>query len=208
MNPVFIPITSVKFKSAFLHTKWAENILKEILCICQIENLLMVKIAWGHLHQILGKWAGRNLITASRVNSLLVTHARIQRWIWHLQLPWLPTDSYFWMINSLMASCGVCLTWLDCNIATMIYSSSVSLGEDWWRPWPCSSATFSHTYPINTYKTKELLWVLKGSLLYLKGHCCVMSILCVSRCLVPLPCRVYHVNTNVWNFHHNSIRVH
>ena len=39
------------------------------------------------LHEIQGKWGGRNFITVSRVNSRLITHPRIQRWIWNLQLP-------------------------------------------------------------------------------------------------------------------------
>ena len=49
----------------------------------QIENLWMDKIA----SNIQGNWAGRNFITASRVNSWLITNARMQSWIWNLQLP-------------------------------------------------------------------------------------------------------------------------
>ena len=33
MNPLVVPVTSVKFKSAFLHAYWAVNILQELLCI-------------------------------------------------------------------------------------------------------------------------------------------------------------------------------
>ena len=45
-----------------------------------------------HLHQIQGNWAGRNFVTALRVTSRLIMHARMQRWIWNLQLQ---TDSTF-----------------------------------------------------------------------------------------------------------------
>ena len=33
MNPLVVPATSVKFKSAFLQASWAVNILRELLCI-------------------------------------------------------------------------------------------------------------------------------------------------------------------------------
>ena len=33
MNPLFVPVTGVKFKSAFLYAEWAVNILRELLCI-------------------------------------------------------------------------------------------------------------------------------------------------------------------------------
>ena len=33
MHSLVIPITSVKFKSAFLHAEWAVNILQKFLCI-------------------------------------------------------------------------------------------------------------------------------------------------------------------------------
>lgn len=45
-------------------------------------------------------------------NSLLITHAGMYIWIWY----WMrqcTKDSNFRMMNSLMAYCGVCLTWLD-----------------------------------------------------------------------------------------------
>ena len=52
----------------------------------QIEIFEWLKLLRRHLHQIQGNWAGRNFITASPVNSRLITHARMQRWIWNLQL--------------------------------------------------------------------------------------------------------------------------
>ena len=33
MNPLIVPVTIVKFKSAFLHAQWAVNILRELPCI-------------------------------------------------------------------------------------------------------------------------------------------------------------------------------
>ena len=33
MNPLIVPVTIVKFKSAFLHAQWAVNILWELPCI-------------------------------------------------------------------------------------------------------------------------------------------------------------------------------
>ena len=32
MNPFVVPVTGVKFKSAFLYAEWAVNILRELLC--------------------------------------------------------------------------------------------------------------------------------------------------------------------------------
>ena len=33
MNPLVVPATGVKFKSAFLYGEWTVNILRELLCI-------------------------------------------------------------------------------------------------------------------------------------------------------------------------------
>ena len=38
MNLLVVPVTIVKFKSAFLHVQWAMNILQEISVFGQIEN--------------------------------------------------------------------------------------------------------------------------------------------------------------------------
>ena len=32
-NPLVVPVTGVKFKSAFLYAEWAVNILRELLCV-------------------------------------------------------------------------------------------------------------------------------------------------------------------------------
>ena len=34
MNPLVVPVTSVKFKSELLHAQWAVNNLRELVCIC------------------------------------------------------------------------------------------------------------------------------------------------------------------------------
>ena len=92
MNPLVVPATSVKFKSAFLQASWAVNILRELLCIWSDWKSLNGLNSYYTLHQIQGNWADWNFVTALRVNSRLITHARMQRWIWNLQLP---TDSTF-----------------------------------------------------------------------------------------------------------------
>ena len=66
MNPLVVPWTSVKFKSAFLYEQWAVNILGELLFeFDQIENLWMDKIASKTFISIQENWGGRNFITAS-----------------------------------------------------------------------------------------------------------------------------------------------
>ena len=99
MNLSVVPMTTVKFKSAFQHAWWAVNILWELLCIwSDWKSLkLLIKLLQRHSHQIQGNWAGKNFITASRVNSRLITYARMQRWIWNLQLPTVSTFEYSWI---------------------------------------------------------------------------------------------------------------
>ena len=99
MNLSVVPMTTVKFKSAFQHAWWAVNILWELLCIwSDWKSLkLLIKLLQRHSHQIQGNWAGKNFITASRVNSWLIMYARMQRWIWNLQLPTVSTFEYSWI---------------------------------------------------------------------------------------------------------------
>ena len=70
-------------------------------------------LLWRHLHQILVKQASRNLITALRVNSRLITHAGMnESEIYNYTC----TNRFnLWIINSFMEYWGVCLTWLDCK---------------------------------------------------------------------------------------------
>ena len=147
----------------------SEYFKRNSLYLVRLKIFSWLKLFGGHLHQILGKWAGRNLITASRVNSRLVTHARIQRWIWHLQLP---TDSYFWIINSLMASWGLQLTRLDCNCNKDLFFKC----QSWWRLVKTLAMLFSNFFPYISYKYLRLKLIYKAQLQktfygYLKGLC-------------------------------------
>ena len=103
MNPFVVPVISAKLKSAFLHAQWAVNISRELLCIWSdwkffngLNFLRDVQIKFWEINL-----AGRNVLTAWRMNSRPHTQARMQRWIWNLQLP---TDLTFWIINSLLES--------------------------------------------------------------------------------------------------------
>ena len=69
-----------------------ENSMRTSLYLFRLKIFEWVKFHRRHLHQIQGNLAGRNCITNSHVNSPLITHARMQTWIWNLQLP---TDSTF-----------------------------------------------------------------------------------------------------------------
>ena len=65
----------------------SEYVTRTSLYLDRLKIFEWMKFLKRHLHQIQGNWAGRNFVTASRVNSRLITHARMQRWIWNLQLP-------------------------------------------------------------------------------------------------------------------------
>ena len=62
------------------------------LYLVRLEIFEWIKLLRRHLHQFQENGAGRNFITASRVNSRLITHTRMQRSIWNLQLA---SDSTF-----------------------------------------------------------------------------------------------------------------
>ena len=98
--------------SCMHHEQWI--FCEDFSVFGQIENLRMNNIMlWRHLHQILVKQAGRNFITALRVNSRLITHAGMnESEIYNYTC----TNRFnFWIINSFMEYWGVCLTWLDCK---------------------------------------------------------------------------------------------
>ena len=93
----------------------SEYVTRTSLYLDRLKIFEWMKFLKRHLHQIQGNWAGRNFLTASRVNSQLITHARMQRWIWATS-----TNGFnFGIINSLMASLGVHLTWLDCKTSNI-----------------------------------------------------------------------------------------
>ena len=68
----------------------SEYFTRTSLYLVRLKIFEWIKFLRRHLHQIQENGAGRNFITASRVNSRLITDARVQRSIWNLQLP---TDS-------------------------------------------------------------------------------------------------------------------
>ena len=81
-----------------------------------IENLRTNNIALKTFTSNSGKiswWKFYNCLVC--MNSQLITHARMQRWIWNLQLhlyqPIQLLNNKYWF----MKSWGVRLTWLDCN---------------------------------------------------------------------------------------------
>ena len=64
----------------------SEYFTRTSLYLVRLKIFEWIKLLRRHLHQIQGNGAGRNFITASRVNSRLITHAKMQRSIWNLQL--------------------------------------------------------------------------------------------------------------------------
>ena len=70
----------------------SEYFTRTSLYLVRLEIFEWIKLLRRHLHQFQENGAGRNFITASRVNSRLITHTRMQRSIWNLQLA---TDSTF-----------------------------------------------------------------------------------------------------------------
>ena len=58
-----------------------EYFVRTSLYLVRLKIFEWIKFIIRHLHQIQGNWAGRNFVTESRVNSRLITHARMQRWI-------------------------------------------------------------------------------------------------------------------------------
>ena len=70
----------------------SEYFTRTSLYLVRLEIFEWIKLLRRHLHQFQENGAGRNFIAASRVNSRLITHTRMQRSIWNLQLA---TDSTF-----------------------------------------------------------------------------------------------------------------
>ena len=82
--------------------------LRTSLYLVRLNIFEWIKFLRRHLHQIQENWAGRNVITTSSVNSQLITHTEIN-------LKSTTSNRFnFWIINSLMDSWEVRLTWLDC----------------------------------------------------------------------------------------------
>ena len=64
----------------------SEYFTRTSLYLVRLEIFEWIKLLRRHLHQFQENGAGRNFITASRVNSQLITHTRMQRSIWNPQL--------------------------------------------------------------------------------------------------------------------------
>ena len=78
-NPLVVPVTGVKFNrhSCMSNEQWI--FYENFSLFGQMKIFEWIKLLRRHLRQIQGNWGGRNFITASRVNSRLITHARMQK---------------------------------------------------------------------------------------------------------------------------------
>ena len=112
MNLLIIPVTIVKFKSAFLHAQWAVNILRELPSIWSDWKSLN---GLNLLEDIYIKFRETELVEISQLNcmwihsSLHTQECRDESEIYNY--PWIQLSNNEWM-----GSWGVCLTWLDCNL--------------------------------------------------------------------------------------------
>ena len=102
-----VPVPVVKFKPWVLKMSCEYFTRASLICIwSNWKSLNGLNLLDDIYTTIQGNWAGRNFVTASRVNSWLITHARTwQRWIWSWNLQ-LPKDdiNFRILINSLMVS--------------------------------------------------------------------------------------------------------
>ena len=93
MNPLVVPVTArCQIQSSISACVMSSEYFTRTLYLVRLKTFEWIKFLRRHLHQIQENGAGRNFITAPRVNSGLITHARMWRSIWNLQLP---TESTF-----------------------------------------------------------------------------------------------------------------
>ena len=78
----------------------SEYFKRTSLYLVRLQIFEWIKFLRGHLHQIQGNWDDRNFLTALRVNSWLITHTRMQRCIWNLQLSTAVLSVYQWILLS------------------------------------------------------------------------------------------------------------
>ena len=90
MNPFVVPVNTTVDISACAMS--SEYFTRTSLYLIRLKIFQWIKFLRRRSNQIQGNWAGRNVLTAWRMNSRPHTPARMQRWIWNLQLP---TDSTF-----------------------------------------------------------------------------------------------------------------
>ena len=111
MNPLVVSVTSVKFKFAFLHASWAVNILRELLRIWSDRKSFN---GLNFLQDIYIKLRETELVEISSLPRVCKNA--------EMNLKSTTTNGFkFPIINSLMASWGVRLTWLDCNFLCIFF---------------------------------------------------------------------------------------
>ena len=102
----------------------SEYFTKTSLHLVRLKIFEWIKCLRRHLHQI----QGLNFVTESRVNSLLITHARMHT---EMNLKSTTTNGFnFRIMMTLMGSWEVRLTWLDCNQRSYIWIFGWTLRED------------------------------------------------------------------------------
>ena len=139
-----VAATNIKFKSASQCVMSSEFFFIIIsLYSVRLKKLWMdkIKLLWWHLHEISENWAGRNNIAAWCVNSQLITNAG--------NLKFTATNSFNYpIINSLIESLGIRLTWLDC------------VQSPYWRKrFQAPDKTFrTHKLPIPSLNLYQVMW--------------------------------------------------
>ena len=96
----------------------SEYFRKFSLYLDTFKNFEWIKLLRRHLHKIQGKWAGRNFITTSRANSLLITHTlecRDESEIYNYQ--WIPLSNNEF-INGSWGS-----AWPGLNVSRVLFNS-------------------------------------------------------------------------------------
>ena len=97
------------------------------------ENLWKLKLLQGNLHQILGIWVGRNLITTRQIHgSMHVQECREESKIYTYQQIQLSNNKF---INGIWGGGGVHLTWPDCNMY-MYYGFFPKYDKNWYTDKP------------------------------------------------------------------------
>ena len=90
----------------------SEYVTRTSLYLDRLKIFEWVKFLRRHLHQMQENWAVRNFLTASCVNSRSLGIKNTET-----NLKSIRTNGFnFRIINSLMKSWGVHLTWLDCTV--------------------------------------------------------------------------------------------
>ena len=127
----------------------SEYFTRTSLHLVRLKIFEWIKCLRRHLHQIQGNWAGRNFVTESRVNSRLITHARMHT---EMNLKSTTTNGFnFRIILLIKGSWEVRLTWLDSNQRSYIWIFGWTLREgaslsspdfSWGRGDVCTQAIF------------------------------------------------------------------